>query len=70
MGDGMFGKCGCCGKESGLRRKYFYYDVKCDCCGGASENEHFVIVDHCKDCVPIAPTTIKLVLDNVKPKKI
>jgi len=66
-GEGEYGRCDCCGKDKGLNRKYFYYDVKCDCCGGASKNEHFVIVRYCKDCVPIPPSRIKIVLEDVKP---
>lgn len=32
MGDIEFAKCDVCGQEAPVSRKYYYYDVKCDCC--------------------------------------
>lgn len=26
-----FGKCDYCGKETTVQRKYYHYDIKCDC---------------------------------------
>jgi len=62
------GRCQCCGKENvNLTRKYFHYklpnDLKCECCG-TSDNTHFVIVEHCKDCVPKEPEEVKVVLST------
>lgn len=64
MGDAMYGKCDCCGKDSGLKRKYYYYDVVCDCCSG---DTHFHIVNHCRDCEPKPPCRINIVLEENKP---
>lgn len=68
MSEQMSGGCDCCGKQNMiLTRKYFHYDVKCDCCGGAAKNYHFEIVDHCSDCTPRAPSRIRITLDNMTP---
>ena len=75
MGDVLFGRCDCCGKETDVQRKYFYYAIKCEC----HSPEHFEIVSYCKNCVPVAPKitniTIKtselnIILRGVKLKKI
>ena len=59
-----FGKCEICGKEAPLERTYFYYDIKCQCCGCKIDgrNMHFELVCHCKDCVPDVPKVIKPIL--------
>lgn len=49
-----FGKCDICGKECGLERTYFEYDINCEC----HSPKHFELVRHCKDCVPSIPTEI------------
>jgi len=54
------GECSVCRRDSVIMRKYYYYDVKCDCCNGDS---HFVIVRHCGDCAPKAPTKIQIILN-------
>ena len=46
-----YGKCQICDKETNLERTYFDYDVKCDC----HSPNHFELVIHCKDCVPVIP---------------
>lgn len=51
-----FGKCDYCGKETNIKRKYFYYDIKCDC----HSPKHFEIRYHCKDCVPRVPSETKV----------
>ncbi len=58
MGDVEFGKCNYCGNEDILQRKYFYYPIKCDC----HSPEHFEMVQHCKNCVPIEPKITKIIL--------
>ena len=58
MGDMLFGKCEVCGKENvPLSRKYFYYDIACEC----HSPRHFVCVGHCKECKPKPPREIKVV---------
>lgn len=61
MGEVMIGKCEICGKENvELTRKYYYYDIKCEC----HSPKHFVIVEHCKDCIPKPPKKITV---EIKP---
>lgn len=47
------GDCSVCGKKEviGINRKYFHYDIKCDC----HSPTHFEIVHHCNDCIPKPP---------------
>lgn len=40
-------KCDICGKEGLVLRKYYHYDVKCECCVGG---QHFELVKYCNDC--------------------
>ena len=51
MGELEFGICDVCGKEGILRRKYYYYDLYCDCHIG----EHFELVKYCGECKPKPP---------------
>lgn len=52
MSNTMIGTCEICGKENvPLKRKYYYYDIECDCCSP----QHFECVDYCKDCTPKPP---------------
>ena len=52
-----WGKCEVCGKEDQLERTYFYYNVKCECCGNKN-NRHFEIVHHCHKCPAPVPVHI------------
>ena len=61
MGDVEFGKCDICGKETTLNRKYYHYDIKCDCCSP----KHFEIVRHCKDCKPQPPKYVKVYIKPI-----
>lgn len=56
-GDIEWGKCDVCGKECSLERTYFYYNIKCECCGNR-HGYHFEIVRHCSDCPAPMPTHI------------
>lgn len=49
------GDCSICGKKDvvGINRKYFHYDIKCDC----HSPKHSEMVYHCNDCIPIPPKT-------------
>jgi len=62
-GSAEFGKCECCGKESTLARKYFYYSIKCNCCVG----KHFAFVRHCETCVPKKPDKVRIILEGIEP---
>lgn len=53
-----YGKCDVCGKEGTLKRKYYYYDIKCDCCLNGGKREHFEIVRYCEKCKPTPPYEI------------
>lgn len=61
MGESEAGKCEVCGKENvGLRRKYYYYNITCECCGG---DDHFEFIRHCNDCTPKPPIEIRPTLE-------
>jgi len=64
MNEAEVGRCECCGAESVvLTRKYFYYEVECECCSG---DTHFHIARHCNDCKPKEPNNIRVVLSTDK----
>jgi hypothetical protein len=66
MGDCEFGTCSVCKKEvAGITRKYFYYDLDCECC-----SMHFEKVYHCNDCIPVEPTTTKLSISTKRLKEL
>ena len=53
------GTCDICQKEGiELSRKYYHYDVQCEC----HSPNHFEFVRHCKDCKPSPParTTVTM----------
>lgn len=51
-GDCMVGKCEVCGAENvPLERKYFHYDIPCQCHGPS----HFIAINHCEKCEPKEP---------------
>jgi len=57
MSDVEYGKCDICGNDNILSRKYYYYDIKCDCCNSKDDN-HFEIVKYCNKCKPKPPQKI------------
>lgn len=59
-GDIEFGSCSICGSSGQISRKYYNYDIKCECCS----NKHFEIVYHCANCTPSPPKQITV---TVKP---
>ncbi len=59
MGEIEHDKCDICNKITGLQRKYYYYDIKCDCCNDKNDN-HFEIVRYCSKCTPSPPRYIKV----------
>lgn len=58
MGDIEYGTCEICGLDSNLERKYFYYDVKCNC----HSPSHFELVRHCSQCIPLPPKSTVIFL--------
>jgi hypothetical protein len=64
MGDCEFAKCDMCKKDTHVSRKYYSYDIKCDCCNDKNDN-HFEIVRYCKDCEPKPKRTITLSIEPI-----
>lgn len=65
-----YGKCDICRKEDTLSRKYYHYDIECECCLSGGEKKHFVYVSHCKNCEPKPPETIRPHLIRIPKEKI
>ena len=61
MGEVEFGTCDICGDEFSLNRKYYRYDIKCDCCNRKEDN-HFEIVRYCNNCIPKPPKYVKIII--------
>ena len=60
-GEMEYGSCDVCGaKDVAVSRKYYYYDIKCEC----HSPTHFEIVWYCEQCKdkvkPPIRTTIKI----------
>jgi hypothetical protein len=62
-GECEFGTCEICKQDKPLQRTYFHYNIKCEC----HSPNHFDLVIHCKDCVPVKPRETKAILktDNL-----
>ena len=56
-----YGKCDMCGKEAPLSRKYYRYDIKCDCCN-SKKDDHFELVRYCSECKPKPPRVVKVII--------
>ena len=58
MNDIEYGTCDVCGREANLQRKYYYFNIKCEC----HSPKHFEMIKYCSDCVPLRPaeTTIEI----------
>lgn len=65
MGDIEQGTCDICKQDKPLQRKYYYYDIKCECCR-TEEGQHFEIVFHCNDCIPKPPLRVKVSLTPIR----
>lgn len=65
MGAIEFGTCEICGKETALERTYFKYNINCEC----HYPHHFVVVCHCKDCVPEIPEEIYPIVKDMLGKE-
>ena len=66
MGEIEKGTCEVCGKTNvQLQRKYYHYDINCECCGCKleGENVHFEICKYCNDCEPRPPYKISAVVN-------
>lgn len=58
MGDAEYGTCNICGKKAMVNKKYYYYNIPCEC----HNKGHFDIVYYCKDCQPQPPKQTKITL--------
>lgn len=58
MNDIEYGTCDVCGREANLQRKYYHFNIKCEC----HSPKHFEMIKYCSDCVPLRPaeTTIEI----------
>lgn len=65
MGEQEINICSGCKQEDVVSRKYFYYDIKCDCCN-SKDDPHFEIVYYCRSCIPFPPKEINV---HIKPIK-
>ena len=57
MGDVEINKCDICGVPKQVSRKYYYYNIHCDCCN-SKKSPHFEIVWYCNNCTPVPPRKI------------
>lgn len=69
-----WGLCDICKQMDYLNRKYYYYDIQCDCCNQKND-PHFEIVYYCNKCSPKPPHKVSLSLhpiglDDIRDKKI
>lgn len=53
-----YGRCEVCGAEGPLDRTYFYYDIRCDCCGNR-DGYHFELMCHCSKCPAPMPDRVR-----------
>lgn len=66
MGDIEAGTCDICKAEDvALQRKYYHYDIKCECCNRA-DDPHFEIVRYCSNCQPKPPYSIKVMVKPIE----
>ena len=53
MNDIEISYCDICYEKAQVKRKYYYYEIDCECCG--SPHGHFEIVKYCNKCEPKPP---------------
>ena len=51
--------CDICHKKTQVSRKYYHYNIACECCGST----HFEIVRYCKNCTPRPPYRISAIVE-------
>lgn len=59
-GDIEHGTCSVCKAEGPINRKYYHYDLLCQC----HMPKHFEMVYHCNNCEPVEPDTTKITIDT------
>ena len=55
--------CEICCTSGNIRVTEFDFPISCECCRPFN---HVELVQHCKDCVPVMPRTVHLVVDSEK----
>lgn len=61
MGDIELGFCYMCNKRNiPISRKYYYYDIQCECCICTYEDKrvHVECINYCADCEPKPPKKV------------
>ena len=62
MCDREVGRCDICLTDGvAISRKYYDYRIDCECCIGSV---HFEVVRYCKECEPLPPERIHVVLQG------
>ena len=62
-GEIELGTCDVCHKkEVAVSRKYYKYPIPCDCCNKLGIPPHLEIVRYCKDCTPVPPRRISVIM--------
>ena len=63
MSEVEYGPCDICKHVKELSRKYYHYDIKCEC----HSPKHFELIRYCSDCTPKQPikTTINITPINI-----
>lgn len=62
-------KCDICLQVTYVTRKYYYYNIKCDCCND-KDSPHFEIVKYCKNCIPKSKNKITVYIDPMTDDKL
>ena len=55
--------CENCGKDDNIRVTEFDFPISCECC---QPFNHVELVLHCKDCVPVMPKTVNVIITAEK----
>lgn len=63
-GEVEYGICDECGEEGPVSRKYYRYNILCEC----HSPQHFDMVRHCNGCIPTEPivTTVSIKTETLK----
>jgi hypothetical protein len=54
--------CSLCNLERIVSRKYYHYDIPCDCCNGEL---HFEIIRYCDVCEASPPKTVTVTMEPI-----
>lgn len=61
-----YDKCDICGNKDLLQRKYYRYDIKCEC----HSPYHFEVVKYCKNCKPREPHETRILFKTKDLKRV